>query len=253
MPQGATAVVSTRPRLGFSIESLVGGGGGTDEKRRSLSPPCNTKMPESPPSSLHEHPFFQREILLAREQTLREQMIRDQIIREHLSKEPSSREQVQRDLQALVDRSASPLTSPNRSASPLHYDDESPISKKPTTPPTSPISSLQNIHPLIPSMGINLPPHLLSIGTPGSPHHPLNSPLMHHQLLAQQQMQHLSGTPLPPVPGPREYPLYPWLMSRHAGRMMAPGFPGKLRIFYIINYCKIPIKSNSFFVNNKYS
>ena len=228
MPQGVTAVVPTRPRLGFSIESLVGGS--AEDKRRSVSPPC-PKMPESPPTSVHDNSFFQRELMLAREQNIREQIMRDQLLRDHLTKEQVREHRSREILQSIVEnhnRASPPRVSPNRTNSPPHFDEESPLGKKvSSTPPSSPITSLQNFPHLISGMpGLNLPPHLLSIASPGTPPHPLNSPLVPHPLLAQQQMQHLPGTPLPAVPGPREYPLYPWLMSRHAGRMMVP-FPGE--------------------------
>ncbi|XP_076068471.1 uncharacterized protein LOC143040905 [Oratosquilla oratoria] len=229
MPQAPTAVVSTKPRLGFSIESLVGngggggdgGGGGGDEKRRSASPPILgiTKVPESP---THRTPdafpaAFPRELLLAREQQLREQIFREQIIRDHFLREQQHH---LRDAQIRnTELRPSPVTSPVRTHSPLTPEDE----KKPLplTPSSSPTSQSQIFNPHILSSGNPLPPHLLPLTNPNLPPH-LGNPLVPHPLLGPAS--HL-GTPLPPVPGPREYPLYPWLLSSRS-RVFPPGFPG---------------------------
>lgn len=217
MPQAPTPVVPTRPRLGFSIESLVGCG---DEKRRSASPPAVgfTKLPESPPhpTSPRDSPgslTLPRDFLLAREQQFRDQL-RDQLLKE----------QILRVQQALPQHRTSPLTSPGRTHSPRdnhHLQEEEKKTSSPSTPPPLP-------NPLpppnfLPGSGMPLPPQLLPLGGHTiQPHLP--TPLMPHPLLAQGQVPQL-GTPLPPAPCPRDYPLYPWLLSRH-GRIFPPGFPG---------------------------
>ncbi|KAG7158539.1 homeobox protein EMX1-like [Homarus americanus] len=209
MPQAPTPVVPTRPRLGFSIESLVGCG---DEKRRSASPPAPgfTKLPESPP---HHSPrevgslALPREFLLVREQQLREQL-RDQLLKEQLFRVQQARQEPY--------QPPSPLTSPVRAHSPNTQVDED---KKESSPLTSPVS----LPPpsFLQGSGVHLPPHLLSLGGHTMPHLP--APLMPHPLLAQGQVPQL-GTPLPP--SPRDYPLYPWLLSPRHGRIFPPGFPG---------------------------
>ncbi|XP_066943718.1 homeotic protein empty spiracles-like [Macrobrachium rosenbergii] len=96
----------------------------------------------------------------------------------------------------------------------------------PTSVPTSVPASLAH-HPLtaphlhsIPGLHV---PHALNLAAllpPGGTH---GIPSAVPPVLLGQ-MSHL-GTPLPPAPGPREFPLYPWLLSRH-GRLFAPRFPG---------------------------
>ncbi|XP_064094735.1 homeobox protein EMX1-like [Macrobrachium nipponense] len=232
MPQAPTPVAPTRPRLGFSIESLVGCG---EEKRRSVSPPSvpgHTKLPESPP---HHHPSrdipalnLSREFFLVREQQLREQL-RDQFIKEHLLRVQQAKEtrdaqqQQHHHQQSLL---TSPLTSPIRSHSPVGGliptdEDKKTTTSSSSTPPTSPVT-LPPQPGFLPGSGIALPPQLLPLGAPNMPPH-LPTPLMHHPLLSPGQVPQL-GTPLPPAPGPRDYPLYPWLLSRH-GRIFPPGFP----------------------------
>ncbi|KAK8747225.1 hypothetical protein OTU49_016694 [Cherax quadricarinatus] len=213
MPQAPTPVVPTRPRLGFSIESLVGCG---DEKRSAASPPAlaYTKLPESPP---HSSPRdlgslgLPREFFLAREQQIRDQ-IRDQLLKEQLFRVHQAR-------QESTHQPLSPLTSPVRTHSPNthhHHDDD----KKPSSPLTSPVASLPPPN-FLSGAGVPLPPQLLPLS--GHTMHPhLPTPLMPHPLLTQGQVPQL-GTPLPPCP--RDYPLYPWLLSRH-GRIFPPGFPG---------------------------
>ncbi|XP_068206516.1 homeobox protein EMX1-like [Palaemon carinicauda] len=221
MPQAPTPVVPTRPRLGFSIESLVGCG---DEKRTtSVSPPApgHTKLPESPPhfpsrdiSALN----LSREFFLVREQQLRDQL-RDQVIKEHLLRVQQAKESRETQQHSLL--SSSPLTSPLRTHSPVSSA-LSEEEKKTSPPPTSPVS-LPPQHNFLPGAGVPLPPQLLPLGGHNMPPH-LPSHLMHHPLLSPGQVPQL-GTPLPPAPGPRDYPLYPWLLSRH-GRIFPPGFPG---------------------------
>ncbi|XP_037780798.1 homeotic protein empty spiracles-like [Penaeus monodon] len=212
MPQAPTPVVPTRPRLGFSIESLVGCG---DEKRASVSPPAPglTKLPDTLPHQqvLREAGLnLPRDFLLAREQHLRDQL-RDQLLKEQLLRVQQARDS------RLEHPHTSPLTSPTqRTLSPISHTEDD---KKATPPPTSPASLPP---PNFPGSGMH-PPQLLPLG--GYAMHPhVSSPLMHHPLLAQGQVPQL-GTPLPPAPGPRDYPLYPWLLSRH-GRIFPPGFPG---------------------------
>jgi len=113
----------------------------------------------------------------------------------------------------------SPITSPVRTHSPTYEDIEKKI-----TPPTSPVP--QQPIPFMPTQltsSPQFPPQLFQLQNQAIPPH-MPTPLLPHQLLAAQQNQlnHL-GTPLPPHPG-REYPLYPWLLSRQ-GRIFPPGFP----------------------------
>ncbi|KAK7085261.1 Homeobox protein emx2 [Halocaridina rubra] len=230
MPQAPTPVVPTRPRLGFSIESLVGCGD-SEKQRSSVSPPAlgHTKLPESPPHHAISREIsalnLPREFLLAREQQLRdqlrEQLLKEQLLRVHQAREAGRQEQLQQQLHQQQHHSSvhsSPLRSPVRSHSPLSHSNED--EKKTTPPPTSPAS----LPPpnFLPGAGVPLPPQLIPLGNHNVPHH-LPSPLMHHPLLSPGQVPQL-GTPLPPVPGPRDYPLYPWLLSRH-GRIFPPGFP----------------------------
>ncbi|XP_045136001.1 homeotic protein empty spiracles-like [Portunus trituberculatus] len=209
MPQAPTPVVPTRPRLGFSIESLVGCG---DEKRASTSPPALglTKLAESPP---HQPPRdftnigLPREFLLVREQQIRDQL-RDQLLKEQLQRVQQAHQE--------SNLRTSPFTSPVRTQSPSQCDDD----KKAASPLTSPTS----LPPpsLLPGTGMHLPSQLLPLGGhTGHPHLP--SHLMPHHLLAQ--VPQFPGTPMPPVSCHRDYPLYPWLLSRQ-GRIFPPGFPG---------------------------
>lgn len=212
MPQAPTPVVPTRPRLGFSIESLVGCG---DDKRASASPPAPglTKLAESPP---HQPPRdlgslgLPREFFLVREQQLRDQL-RDQLLKEQLLR-------VQQAHQEPNPRT-SPLTSPTRTHSPpsSQYEDE----KKAPSPLTSPVS----LPPpsLLPGSGMPLHSQLLPLGS-HTGHHHLPAHLMPHPLLTHGQVPQLHGGHMPPA-APRDYPLYPWLLSRH-GRIFPPGFPG---------------------------
>ncbi|KAG0722221.1 Homeotic protein empty spiracles [Chionoecetes opilio] len=210
MPQAPTPVVPTRPRLGFSIESLVGCG---DEKRASVSPPTPgiTKLAESPP---YQPPRdfgnlgLPREFFLVREQQLRDQL-RDQLLKEQLQRVQQAHHE--------VNTRTSPFTSPTRTQSPISQCDDD---KKAPSPLTSPIS----FPPpgFLPGSGMHLPSQLLPLGGhAGHPHLPAH--LMPHPLLTQ--MPQLQGTPLPPAACQRDYPLYPWLLSRH-GRFFPPGFPG---------------------------
>ncbi|KAK3851144.1 hypothetical protein Pcinc_019833 [Petrolisthes cinctipes] len=208
MPQAPTPAVPTRPRLGFSIESLVGCG---EDKRPPPSPPPPgiTKLPESPPHQPQRDfsgLYLPREILLAREQQLREQL-RDQLLKEQLLRVQQARQEPQ--------HRVSPLTSPRPRSPSIHYDDE----KKAPSPLTHIVHPPHNFQP---GSGLQLPPQLLPLGHHMPPHLP--SPLMHHPLLTQGQVPPL-GAPLPPTSCHRDYPLYPWLLSRH-GRIFPPGFPG---------------------------
>lgn len=146
---------------------------------------------------------------MVREQQLRDHL-RDQLLKEQLFRVQQARQEPQ--------QPSSPVTSPVRTHSPnIHHDDD----KKASSPLPSPAS----LPPpnLLPGSGVPLPPQLLPLGGHTMPPH-LPTPLMPHPLLAQGQVSQL-GTPLPPAPCPRDYPLYPWLLSRH-GRVFPPGFPG---------------------------
>lgn len=137
----------------------------------------------------------------------------------------------------------SPRTSPssisNHPSSPHSFNDEerqntSPIDiKKPIPDAQSPGINhlLMHGNPVFPP----LPHHLMGLGAtpPGShpQHMPFPSPMVQHHLFGGSLHQGLPpgsplglGTPLPPVA--RDFPLYPWLLSRH-GRVFQPGFPGK--------------------------
>ena len=210
MPQAPTPVVPTRPRLGFSIESLVGCG---DEKRASASPPAPglTKLAESPPHQLPRdfgNIGLPREFFLVREQQLRDQ-IRDQLLKEQLQRVQQAHQE--------SNLRTSPYTSPTRTQSPSSQCDDD---KKAPSPLTSPIP----LPPpsFLPGSGMHLPSQLLPLGAhTGHPHLPAH--LMPHPLLTQ--VPQFPGTPMPPASSPRDYPLYPWLLSRH-GRIFPPGFPG---------------------------
>ncbi|KAB7504195.1 Homeotic protein empty spiracles [Armadillidium nasatum] len=173
MPQAPTPIAATRPRLSYSIDSLVG-----NDKRASPSPPLQslTKLPDSPNST--ENSNLENRLL------------------------------------------TSPGT-PGRPTSPSHYEEDT--KKNATPPPTSPIQHPQ-IPPVLPSVGVPISPHILTLNN-ASTYPSLGSPLISHHPLLTTPSGHPLGTPLPPSPGPREYPLYPWLLSRH-GRIFPPGFPG---------------------------
>lgn len=154
----------TRPKLGFSIDSIVGRGG--IESRRS--PPPSPGSPRDSPrtrSPLGSHSDLQKP-------------------------------------QVRVPEPIHPLV---------------PSSVAPSLPPHAP-PPLHALHGLHMPQALNLAALLPPGGHPGLP---ATVPPM---LLGQ--MPHL-GTPLPPAPGPREFPLYPWLLSRHS-RLLGHRFPGRL-------------------------
>ncbi|KAL7630100.1 UNVERIFIED_CONTAM: hypothetical protein RMT77_019765 [Armadillidium vulgare] len=221
MPQAPTPIAATRPRLSYSIDSLVG-----NDKRASPSPPLQslTKLPDSPNSTENSNLLFSREFLIAREQFMRNHLFREQLNREQQSREQrANRESLQRDyiLKDLENRLLTSPGTPGRPTSPSHYEEDT---KKNATPPsTSPIQHPQ-IPPVLPSVGVPISPHILTLNN-ASTYPSLGSPLISHHPLLTTPSGHPLGTPLPPSPGPREYPLYPWLLSRH-GRIFPPGFPG---------------------------
>ncbi|XP_063587370.1 homeotic protein empty spiracles-like [Penaeus indicus] len=154
----------TRPKLGFSIDSIVGRGGVDARGSPPPSPgsPRGSPRPRSPVGNAHE-----------------------------LQK-----------TQVRVPEPIHPLV--------------------PTSVPTSLPQHPTAAHPLHLLPGLHVPHalHLAALLPPGGAHSlPTAVP---PGLLGQ--MSHL-GTPLPPAPGPREFPLYPWLLSRH-GRFFAHRFPG---------------------------
>lgn len=130
----------------------------------------------------------------------------------------------------------------------------SPGSPRGSPRPRSPLGSFSDVHK--PQVRIPEPIHpLVATSVPTSLAHHVASPTLHslpglHMPQALHlatllphggapglpaaippvllgQMPHL-GTPLPPAPGPREFPLYPWLLSRHS-RLFGHRFPGKAR------------------------
>lgn len=130
----------------------------------------------------------------------------------------------------------------------------SPGSPRGSPRPRSPLGSFSDVHK--PQVRIPEPIHpLVATSVPTSLAHHVTAPALHslpglHMPQALHlatllphggapglpaaippmllgQMPHL-GTPLPPAPGPREFPLYPWLLSRHS-RLFGHRFPGKAR------------------------
>ncbi|XP_045609450.1 homeotic protein empty spiracles [Procambarus clarkii] len=166
IPTPSTVIhTSTRPKLGFSIDSIVGRGGVDSRASPPPSPgsPRGSPPPTSPLGHLHD-------------------LHKTQV----------------------------------RIPEPIH-----PLI------PTSVPSSLAHHHAAaIPSLqalpGLHMPQalHLAALLPPGAGHG------LHHAVppVLLGQMPHL-GTPLPPAPGPREFPLYPWLLSRHS-RLFGHRFPG---------------------------
>lgn len=180
-----------KPKLGFSIESLVGGKVGSDGRGspplladtcsdRGLSPP--TSKPPSPLSSLGPPAFSDLRAPLA--------------------------------MRALLEDSNKPHQLIQR-PQPIKGDTQRP------------------------SQEISLPPSLLAAAKLPTGVHPALLP-PHLNLAALPQLQGLHGA-FPPqlnplmmggsAPGlaahlPREYPLYPWLLSRH-GRVFPHGLPSE--------------------------
>ncbi|XP_069189609.1 homeotic protein empty spiracles [Procambarus clarkii] len=188
-----------KPKLGFSIESLVGGKIGSEGRGsppladtcsdRGLSPPISM-----PPSSLSPGPpaFSDLRAPLA--------------------------------MRAL-------------------FDDNKPL----------PIQRPQPINGAAhrASQEVNLPPSLLAAAKLPTGLHPALLP--HHLNLALPQLQGLHGG-FPPqlnplmmgagAPGlaahlPREYPLYPWLLSRH-GRVFPHGLPSPEQLAYLLQPFRKP-------------
>ncbi|XP_076068470.1 homeobox protein EMX1-like [Oratosquilla oratoria] len=157
----------SRPKLGFSIDSIVGRVGVDSRGSPPPSPgsPCRSPRPKTPPVSVSE---------------LRRPLVRvpEPI---HPFNTPTS---VSAALPPQFQGGVPPL--PNLPGLPVH--------------PALPLAAL--FHPGSPAAGGPPPVHPLLLG----------------------QVPHL-GTPLPPSPGPREFPLYPWLLSRH-GRLFGHRFPG---------------------------
>ncbi|KAK8747228.1 hypothetical protein OTU49_016698 [Cherax quadricarinatus] len=165
IPTPSTVIhTPTRPKLGFSIDSIVGRG--RVEPRESPPPspgsPRGSPRPRSPLAPLHD-----------------------------LHK-----------TQVRIPEPIHPLV--------------------PTSVPTSLAHHPGAIPPLQALPGLHMPQalHLAALLPPGAAHG------MHHSVppVLLGQMPHL-GTPLPPAPGPREFPLYPWLLSRHT-RLFGHRFPG---------------------------
>ena len=190
---------STKPKLGFSIDSIVGGPrlGGVDQRGSpppSPGSPRGSPRPRSPRSPLGnsspEHP------------------------------KPLVR----------VPEPIHPLGIPGNL--PPHVGLPSAV---------APLPGLPGLHvPHALNLAALLPGHV-GAGLPGLP----GAGGVHPGVLLGQmermsqlgQMTQLGaaaaaagqlGTPLPPAHGPREFPLYPWLLSRHAGvgRLFAHRFPG---------------------------
>lgn len=74
-----------------------------------------------------------------------------------------------------------------------------------------------------------LPPQFMALGGApvGHPQIHIPTPMVQHPLLGSALPAGGPlglGTPLPPVA--RDFPLYPWLLSRH-GRVFQPGYPGQ--------------------------
>ncbi|XP_071539878.1 uncharacterized protein [Panulirus ornatus] len=164
IPTPSTVIhTPTRPKLGFSIDSIVGRGEEDSRESPPPSPGSQRGSPghKSPPRSLH-------------------------------------------DLQKTQVRIPEPIH-------PL----------VPTSVPTSLAHHPAAAPPLPTLPGLHVPQalHLAALLPPGGA--PGLHPAVHPVLLGQ--MPHL-GTPLPPAPGPREFPLYPWLLSRH--RLFGHRFPG---------------------------
>ena len=204
---------------------------------------------------------------LTHQQIKRDAMTRE-ILNHDISRELLSREQTQFESREITADSLphrrsknsprnSPRSSPRNSpplpqtsSSPQSYSEEERTNSSPsstvkklqplTPPPTSPGISSTFLNPLHGHMLPGLPPQFMNLGgTPGGPaqiHIP--TPMVQHPLLGSGLPQGLGsnplgggsalglGTPLPPVA--RDFPLYPWLLSRH-GRVFQPGFPGKIQ------------------------
>lgn len=164
IPTPSTVIhTPTRPKLGFSIDSIVGRGGVDSRGSPPPSPasPRGSPRPRSPIASFND-------------------LHKPQV----------------------------------RVPEPIH----------PLVPTSVPTSLSHHVAPSLHSLpGLHMPQalHLATLlphgGAPGLP------TAIPPVLLGQ--MPHL-GTPLPPAPGPREFPLYPWLLSRHS-RLFGHRFPGK--------------------------
>ncbi|XP_063859003.1 homeotic protein empty spiracles-like [Scylla paramamosain] len=163
IPTPSTVIhTPTRPKLGFSIDSIVGRGGVDSRGSPPPSPgsPRGSPRPRSPIASFND-------------------LHKPQV----------------------------------RVPEPIH----------PLVPTSVPTSLPHHVAPSLHSLpGLHMPQalHLATLlphgGAPGLP------TAIPPVLLGQ--MPHL-GTPLPPAPGPREFPLYPWLLSRHS-RLFGHRFPG---------------------------
>ncbi|MPC07706.1 hypothetical protein E2C01_000271 [Portunus trituberculatus] len=163
IPTPSTVIhTPTRPKLGFSIDSIVGRGGVDSRGSPPPSPgsPRGSPRPRSPIASFND---------------LHKPQVR-----------------VPEPIHPLVPTSV-PTSLPHHVAPSLH--------------------SLPGLH--VPQ-ALHLATLLPHGGPPGLP------TAIPPVLLGQ--MPHL-GTPLPPAPGPREFPLYPWLLSRHS-RLFGHRFPG---------------------------
>ena len=196
----------SRRRHKFSIESLVGSTDDEDHKSES-PPPATTKLTELDTHLLH----------------LKEQLIRDQLINRERAFLPQKPRIITRDEPPLPP--ISPRT-PSRNEPVSPFDEE--ILKKEASPPCtgSPIPPAfppQSIHQIF--SGIPFNPHMIN----GLPPHLQGSPLVpsHAGPILGANHGVPLGTPLPPSPSPREYPLYPWLLASRHGRIFPPGFPGK--------------------------
>ncbi|XP_042240902.1 homeotic protein empty spiracles-like [Homarus americanus] len=165
IPTPSTVIhTPTRPKLGFSIDSIVGRGGVEARESPPLSPgsPRGSPRPRSPLGSF---------------QDLHKTQVR-------------------------IPEPIHPLVPTSVPTSLAHHP--------------AAIPSLQTLH------GLHVPQalHLAALLPPGTAHG--LHPAMHPVLLGQMPQL---GTPLPPAPGPREFPLYPWLLSRHS-RLFGHRFPG---------------------------
>ncbi|XP_042240903.1 homeobox protein EMX1-like [Homarus americanus] len=188
-----------KPKLGFSIESLVGGKVGSEGRG---SPPLADTCSDrgvSPPTSMPPSP---------------------------LSPGPPAFS----DLRAPLAMRAL-------------FDDNKPL----------PIQRPQPINGATqrPSQEVNLPPSLLAAAKLPTGLHPALLP--HHLNLALPHLQGLHGAFPPHLnplmmggsgPGlaahlPREYPLYPWLLSRH-GRVFPHGLPSPEQLAYLLQPFRKP-------------